>query len=762
MASTVTTRQKARAASAATTETGKPRNLKRKSSSSDEDDDAEGSLKQPRKMPAIGVNRPNRPLQPSTMALNASTPAPNNPTALPMPQVKSRIVPPTLAKSTATGLGKSTRGASAPPPPSTARVHARPTTRSIANGAGPSSTAAAGGPKRIVSGPSRARPPGAHAASTSTSRPGLTSSSDKRFTQLQTQLEQLESARVADSTRLFSDMEAERTKVAELQANHAALSRELVQAKTDELSQRRELVLASDEIEKLRKAHAKEVMELEMELRRREREVRETSEDLRVCNSDLEREREQVGLLKGSVASQATAQIALTSQNTALQAQVSALQTQVDDYARTISEMRIKLEESDREVAELKLQAMESEMIRRKLHNTVQELKGNIRVFCRVRPVLISDVIGLAEGNTRMTKDEFGQLREQVQAHITFPDRMHKKEIVLHSSSESATGQERKEVYNFGFDRVFEPESTQAEVFEEISQLAQSCTDGYNVCIFAYGQTGSGKSFTMEGGSTETAAGMIPRAVEQVFRVADFMKTKGWEYKMEGQFLEIYNETIHDLLAPVNSNSSSEKKHEIKHDPKTGSTRVTDVTVVPLTSASQVKNLLALAQSRRSVAATLVNERSSRSHSVFTLRITGTGERCEGTLNLVDLAGSERLNVSFAPGAVADKERVRETQNINKSLSALGDVIAALGERGERGGEGSNNKHIPYRNSKAGGLTYLLQNSLSGNSKTLMVLNLSPLATHLQESLTSLRFATKVNNTTIGTAKKQIKMSSSS
>jgi len=156
------------------------------------------------------------------------------------------------------------------------------------------------------------------------------------------------------------------------------------------------------------------------------------------------------------------------------------------------------------------------------------------------------------------------------------------------------------------------------------------------------------------------------------------------------------------------------------------------------------------------VAATLINERSSRSHSVFTLRISGvnvgidgtvgTGERCEGSLNLVDLAGSERLNVSFANGA--DKERVKETQNINRSLSALGDVIAALGEKGEKGGD----KHIPYRNSK---LTYLLQNSLSGNSKTLMVLNLSPLAAHLNESLTSLRFATKVNNTTIGTAKKQ-------
>lgn len=111
------------------------------------------------------------------------------------------------------------------------------------------------------------------------------------------------------------------------------------------------------------------------------------------------------------------------------------------------------------------------------------------------------------------------------------------------------------------------------------------------------------------------------------------------------------------------------------------------------------------------MAATLINERSSRSHSVFTLRISGvnvgidgtvgTGERCEGSLNLVDLAGSERLNVSFANGA--DKERVKETQNINRSLSALGDVIAALGEKGEKGGD----KHIPYRNSKVSLFCYL-------------------------------------------------------
>jgi kinesin family member C1 len=155
-----------------------------------------------------------------------------------------------------------------------------------------------------------------------------------------------------------------------------------------------------------------------------------------------------------------------------------------------------------------------------------------------------------------------------------------------------------------------------------------------------------------------------------------------------------YNETINDLLG---KGEFDKKKHEIKHEK--GSTRVTDTVVQQLRSPAQVRSLLAVANSRRSVAATLMNERSSRSHSVFTLRIRGTnthtGQVCEGALNLVDLAGSERLNAS---GAGKDKERLRETQNINKSLSALGDVIAALGEKNDK-----NDKHIPYRNSKVSG-----------------------------------------------------------
>ncbi|KAH9933486.1 P-loop containing nucleoside triphosphate hydrolase protein [Fomitopsis serialis] len=553
-------------------------------------------------------------------------------------------------------------------------------------------------------------------------------------------------------------MDSERAKVAELQSNQTAMAQQLAAAKTQELAQRQELDNASDEINQLRRRHTRELEDRDADMRRKEREVRELKEELRMCQDDLERERETVKSLKATLSHQSDAHVALTAQITAFQAQQLAMQAQIDAGSRSGLGLTMELEAARRRIAELEKETREAESVRRRLHNMVQELKGNIRVFCRVRPLLPSDLPprglitstsstdGASTPDGTPDPEEDDKRREDAKAQVVFPDKMDHREILLSSSSESATGQERKDEWAFTFDRVFEPHSTQAEVFEEISQLAQSCTDGYNVCVFAYGQTGSGKSFTMEGGLTDATAGMIPRAVEQVFRVAEELRNKGWEYRMEGQFLEIYNETINDLLG---KGEFDKKRHEIKHDSKTGRTTVTDVNVVPLATAAQVRTLLSLAQSRRTVAATLMNERSSRSHSVFTLRIRGnntlTGEACEGSLNLVDLAGSERLEKS---GAAGDKDRLRETQNINKSLSALGDVVAALGEKGE----GKNDKHIPYRNSK---LTYLLQNSLSGNSKTLMVLNLSPLATHLNESLCSLRFATKVNNTTIGTAKKQ-------
>ncbi|THV04219.1 kinesin-domain-containing protein [Dendrothele bispora CBS 962.96] len=511
--------------------------------------------------------------------------------------------------------------------------------------------------------------------------------------------------------------------------------------KLEELDRRTELNnIASDEISNLKKQH--------------ERLSREAREDLRACREELEREREAMSTLKATMSHQSDSDLTLAAENTALKARDEARQSQMDADTQQIAELTRKLQEERQKNVALNWEAMRNEALRRKLHNTIQELKGNIRVFCRVRPVLPSD---LSETSMMSTSTEDAKkLQEDMTANMIFPDHCDHKEIVLRSSSKSATGQERIGSYAFSFDRVFEPGSTQAQVFEEISLLAQSCIDGYNVCIFAYGQTGSGKSYTMEGGSTDTTKGMIPRAVEQVFRETERLKEKGWEYQIKGQFLEIasYNETIKDLFGKGEIDKKSEVKHEIKHD-ETGSTRVTDITVVDLHSPFQVKTLLASGQDRRSVATTLMNDCSSRSHSVFTLRLSGTntstGESCKGCLNLVDLAGSERITTSGTGTGGRGNDRLKETQNINRSLSALGDVIAALGERANGG-----DQHIPYRNSK---LTYLLQESLTRDSKTLMILNLSPLTRHSNESLTALRFATKVNNTTLGTAKKRVRRS---
>lgn len=414
--------------------------------------------------------------------------------------------------------------------------------------------------------------------------------------------------------------------------------------------------------------------------------------------------------LRASISELTTSSVSLESATRAQEQRIVELQLQLSNQQEKSAGMHTQLQAAlqERDVAEHKL--LKEELIRRKLHNQIQELKGNIRVYCRVRPSLSK--------------------QEQI-AHIAFPDLDEEGQKLCLTSyrSDTPTGSPTTTIHPFNFDKVFSPSCSNREIFDEISQLVQSALDGYNVCIFAYGQTGSGKTYTMSSND-----GMIPRAMIQIFDTTNNLKEKGWKYQFEGQFLEIYNETINDLLgSPGNIDKS---KLEIKHDKN--KTVVVGLTTVPLDSPDCVSAVLKQASTNRSVAATKMNERSSRSHSVFTVRITGhnsiTNHSCEGLLNLIDLAGSERLSQSQATG-----DRLKETQAINKSLSSLGDVIYALGNS-------KDGSHIPYRNSK---LTYLLQNSLSGDSKTLMFVNVSPLEVHLNETLSSLRFATKVNNTQI-------------
>ncbi|RAL63664.1 hypothetical protein DID88_003707 [Monilinia fructigena] len=387
-----------------------------------------------------------------------------------------------------------------------------------------------------------------------------------------------------------------------------------------------------------------------------------------------------------------------------LRARIHFLESGSKAQSDSFVEMEGRLQEALNSAEESKKKLIKEETLRRILFNQVQELKGNIRVMCRVRPTFKEG----AEGEC---------------AKISFPDtdKESKELSIIGKEKRSNFGKVSTEIHAFSFDRVFGPTSQNQEVFEEISQLVQSALDGYNVCIFAYGQTGAGKTHTMS-----SADGMIPRATHQIYESAENLKEKGWTYTMEGSFIEVYNEEIHDLLG--SSKDLDKKKHEIRHDDKKKQTNVTGLETVLLDSPNAaVEAILKQADKNRSVAATNIM----------------TNETSEGTLNLVDLAGSERLKVSGAEG-----DRMKETQNINKSLSCLGDVIGALGS----GKEGA---HIPYRNSK---LTYLLQYSLGGNSKTLMFVMASPLEAHLGETLTSLKFATKVHNTHIGTAKKSTKV----
>ncbi|KAH3675502.1 hypothetical protein WICMUC_002693 [Wickerhamomyces mucosus] len=420
------------------------------------------------------------------------------------------------------------------------------------------------------------------------------------------------------------------------------------------------------------------------------------------------------------------------SENTRLKKEIISLESGILDKQEKINNLQKDMEYKLQRTTWLKEEMMTEELSRRKLHNKLQELKGNIRVFCRIRPPIKSE-----------TEDTI---------EIQVPDNDEaEQEIKLNDprvSSESLDSPHllsnfRSKSHVFKFDRVFEMRSSNSVIFEEISQLVQSALDGFNICIFAYGQTGSGKTYTMSDND-----GMIPRAIDQIFETSNNLISEGWEYKFIGEFLEIYNENINDLLG--NPNNIDKAKYEIRHDPIALSTEVTGLTSVELTSPERMNEILDMASKNRSIAATNANERSSRSHSVFIIKIIGTNGKnaktVKGCLNLIDLAGSERLSHSKATG-----DRLRETQHINKSLSCLGDVIQALGDGNTNRYNKEIKRHIPFRNSK---LTYLLQNSLAGNSKTLMFVNISPSSKHFSETINSLRFATKVKNTKIEIAKK--------
>ncbi|XP_073116580.1 kinesin-like protein KIN-14M isoform X6 [Elaeis guineensis] len=298
----------------------------------------------------------------------------------------------------------------------------------------------------------------------------------------------------------------------------------------------------------------------------------------------------------------------------------------------------------------------------KRLYNEVQELKGNIRVYCRIRPFLTG------ENQKLTTIDYIGENGELV---------------LVNPSKQGKDGRKM-----FKFNKVYGPAATQEEVFLDTQPLIRSVLDGYNVCIFAYGQTGSGKTYTMNCPCFDVHT------------------------------LGIVNTSQPNGLA------------------------VPEASMYPVQSTSDVMDLMQTGLTNRAMSATALNERSSRSHSIVTIHVQGvdlkTGATLHGSLHLVDLAGSERVDHSQVTG-----DRLKEAQHINKSLSALGDVIFALSQK---------SGHVPYRNSK---LTQVLQSSLGGHAKTLMFVQINPDAGSYSETLSTLKFAERVSGVELGAARSQ-------
>ena len=328
------------------------------------------------------------------------------------------------------------------------------------------------------------------------------------------------------------------------------------------------------------------------------------------------------------------------------------------------------------------------------------------------------------------------------------PERLHETGFGEEMIVRDARGYDRGSSLRFEYDACFAPAATQEQVFEQVRPLVTSFLDGYSVCIFAYGQTGSGKTFTMQGGS-DNNMGINGRTLREAFAIAEERRTATDDasFEFSVSYLEVYMETVRDLLAPDGSGASLEVRQS-----KEGRMHVPGLTSLRLENAEELDAIVALGARRRHVGSHRMNDVSSRSHAILTVTCVASegGKSCASKLHLVDLAGSERVAKTHADG-----ERLKEANAINKSLSSLGDVITALiaKKAAEQQGKGDSKggHHVPFRNSK---LTYFLSESLSGSAKVLMICNIAPTLSHVGETICSLNFASRCRAVQLGVASK--------
>ena len=439
-----------------------------------------------------------------------------------------------------------------------------------------------------------------------------------------------------------------------------------------------------------------------------------------------------------------------------------------EDVGKLKSELNVQLDRYDT------VRATNAKLLQR-----LQAVRGNIQVCCRTRPPtdkeLAAALVNSSDGNRAVGK---------ICVDVT-------------DENEISCYDRRAELWrSFVFDRVWPFDATQAEVFSDVEPLVLSVTEGFNTCLFAYGQTGSGKTFTMNGYGREY--GVSYRTLQRIFETLELKRGQAeatalrlekmimkdppvsgqegqgppscdsdsvhrdseddeipppvFSYSVQVSMMEIYNEQVYDLLAmpPATTVSSAfgsgntggaiaSAGLDIRQAPD-GTVSVPGLHQVTVHSLSDVMEVFSRGSGNRATTTTNLNEHSSRSHLIMhidVLSVQGDSSPVKAKLFLVDLAGSERVGKSGVTG-----QAMKEAQYINKSLSALGDVMEALDQKA---------KFIPYRNSK---LTYLLQDALGGNSRTMMVVTVCPTESTTEETLFTLQFASRVRNISIGPAKK--------
>ncbi|CAH3032783.1 unnamed protein product [Porites lobata] len=472
--------------------------------------------------------------------------------------------------------------------------------------------------------------------------------------------------------------------------------------------------------------------------------------------------------------------------------------------------LQSKLLKTEMEMVDFRQRYIKEKSRRMTLHNTLVEIRGNIRVHCRLRPCI---------GRLDSPGDEesLGMAGTPSEKVVELLD----EEKILVKPSKPIGGQLQKK--EFEFERVYSPETDQESLFDDVAPLLTSLLDGYNVCIMAYGQTGSGKTHTMLGShdldmeidseSLNKDEGIIPRSAKEMFRLISERENPDESYSLEMSVCEIYNNEVRDLLAGKNASrldivTSSE-----------GATEIPSLVTRPVNTVQEVMTVVYYGMKRRHEDATMVHAHSSRSHLIVQLTIytvtnntttssvssdaapspPGTPTRSRRTLptpsaghssrsqspapksksasvrrsrspapgtaaarsrspsptrtngsstngkqsvktklQLVDLAGSECVGMSGVTGAA-----LRETSHINKSLSALADVLGALSEQ---------RSHIPYRNTR---LTHMLQDTIGGDAKLLVMLCVSPAQRFITETLQCLGFGSRARQVARGQTKKR-------